>query len=455
MKPDFFLRIGVHAEVEPYALRRGVHDGIIVNANLLEATSGATATMLANVYRRLEAPYFIDPYTHVFSLEPRFLKSERKSTGKVELKATFADLATRYGEPFAGAAGNRRLAPADFADDATVRAAAGAVIGYQYGRIEEAIGADERAGDLLAGWPGRPRFVLAPYFPTGSTGEPDWMGVNARLAEAAVEPATEMGYKGPGVVLCLDRRVLRDEGTLERAIGLYSKVHASGYFLWVSNLREEQASLAELRGLVALVRALAETGRPVCNLHAGFFSMALSTVGLTAYSHGVGYGEHRDVEPATGYGLPPERYYLPLLHSRSRQAEVEDVVKRFGIATVEQFREEICNCPLCQVVVKDSVDQLGSFFEMGPAKYDKKGRARRYSSSESIQRCRYHFLLNRRNERFWLGGADIGEVRRALDRDADRMGAARVNGDLWKHLRDWSTALDEERSDVAPDQAAD
>ena len=68
MIPQFFLRVGTHAETEPYVLRRGVHDGIIVNANLLEATSGATATMVANVHHRLGAPYFIDPYTHVFTI---------------------------------------------------------------------------------------------------------------------------------------------------------------------------------------------------------------------------------------------------------------------------------------------------------------------------------------------------------------------------------------------------
>ena len=442
MPLNFYLRIGTHAEIEPYVLRRGIHDGVIINANLLEATPGATATIVTrlNNPKELGVPYFIDPYTHVFCLHPDYLKSVRKTTGELTVKGTFQSIADNYGEPFKSAVGQRPLEVADFTDDAVVKAVARAVVEYQRTRIRLRIEQDTKISDLLIGWHPEPCYVLAPYFPIDALGmPPEWLDINVRLVEAAAEHA---GDKGVGAVLCLDRSVLQRPDRLSEVLNAYRNLRASSYFVWISSLSEEDASTEELLGLKTAVATLAESGQPVCNLHAGFFSMALSYLGLNLYSHGVGYGERRGIEPATGGGLPPEKFYFPSLHRRLRPTEVEHVIKTLGIDSPEDFGHRVCDCGVCKVVVKDSVDDFKYYGELGPPKYGKDGKVRRYPTQASIERARFHFLLNRARERRKLAGSSLADLIVDLNETGETMEGARVSEEYYQHLERWADVLE-------------
>ena len=443
MPLDFYLRIGTHAEIEPYVMRRGTHEGVIINANLLEATPGATATIVArlNNPNALDVPYFIDPYTHVFCLHPDYLKSVRKTKGGLTVKGTFQSIANHYGEPFKAIVGDRPLEAADFADDAVVRAVARAVVEYQRNRIRLRIEQDPKVSDLLVDWHPEPRFVLASYFPIDALDmSPEWLDVNVRLVEASTEYA---GEGGVGAVLCLDHRVLRRHERLAEILDAYSNMPASSYFVWISTLTEEDASAEELLGLKTIVATLAESGRPVCNLHAGFFSMALSHLGLSLYSHGVGYGERRSIKPATGGGLPPEKFYFPSLHRRLRPTEADDVIKTLGISSPEDFGERVCDCGVCKVIVKDSVDDFKYYAELGPPKYGSNGKVRRYPTRESIERARFHFLLNRARERRNLAKSSLADLVVDLNETGEMMKGANVSNELHRHLGRWAEVLED------------
>ena len=69
-----FMRIGIHNEAEYFQKSRPLYDALIINANLVEATSAACAALIF----RLGKPFLIDPFTHAFSLSPKYLMSKGK-----------------------------------------------------------------------------------------------------------------------------------------------------------------------------------------------------------------------------------------------------------------------------------------------------------------------------------------------------------------------------------------
>ena len=65
-KPQLIIRMGSHAEKD-YILKLGKQfDGIIIGANIVEATAGATASLVG---QKLKIPYYIDPMTYVFGCD--------------------------------------------------------------------------------------------------------------------------------------------------------------------------------------------------------------------------------------------------------------------------------------------------------------------------------------------------------------------------------------------------
>ena len=63
--PELIIRMGSHAEKEYITKLAGFLDGLIVGANLFEATPGATASLLVSVGAK-NTHLFVDPMTYTF-----------------------------------------------------------------------------------------------------------------------------------------------------------------------------------------------------------------------------------------------------------------------------------------------------------------------------------------------------------------------------------------------------
>src|SRR5258708_24225783 len=63
--PRVIVRLGSHAEKEYLLKLAPFIDGIIVGANLFEASPGATASLLLNIAGK-ETKLFVDPMTYAF-----------------------------------------------------------------------------------------------------------------------------------------------------------------------------------------------------------------------------------------------------------------------------------------------------------------------------------------------------------------------------------------------------
>src|SRR5437867_12625013 len=103
--PSVVLRLGSHSEKEYFQKMARFFDGVIIGANLLEATPGATASLSLQL-GRAGVKVYVDPVTHSFGLPLDSLRSVTSSEKKSKkrktegIKRSYRQLADRYGPPF-------------------------------------------------------------------------------------------------------------------------------------------------------------------------------------------------------------------------------------------------------------------------------------------------------------------------------------------------------------------
>jgi hypothetical protein len=133
----------------------------------------------------------------------------------------------------------------------------------------------------------------------------------------------------------------------------------------------------------------------------------MSKFGMSGVSHGVGYGEQKDVVPVIGKSTPTVRYYLRPIHRRLSVPQIERCFNALQITDVSQFYVQICNCVVCKgIVVKD----LSQFSAFGDMHYSTTVSKRLAQTPAAAKRCRYHFLLNRIKERDWVKNTNISDI---------------------------------------------
>jgi hypothetical protein len=143
----------------------------------------------------------------------------------------------------------------------------------------------------------------------------------------------------------------------------------------------------------------------VVNAHGGFFSCALKSFGMTGVSHSFGYGEHRDVKPVLGGGLPPVKYYYPPLRALLIPSEIETILPVIEVKTPHDFHEKVCDCSICRSVISQEIQEFEKFYE-----FKINENRNEVATPEAYDRSRYHYLLARKKEIDWLKTANIDEV---------------------------------------------
>ena len=444
--PAVILRLGSHAEKDYFLKTVESWDGLIVGANLLEAAPGATSTLILKFAgEKHKVPYYIDPMTYAFGTyvengvtrtDLDWIKSDQKIKGEKKkvvrlFKRSYRALAERIGGALQGTiqngAGINTLKPAE------ITQLSQSITQYQLTRVREEFSADPEYKDIADRVP-LPAAVFAPYFYIDPNRADEGLRLFSDCAAAAVQAARETPAHA---VLCTDVSTLSAPNFLEKASSLLKKSGVAAVWLWFSRFQEEAAELHQLNNFRSFVEDLRE-GVGVYNMHGGYFSLALSRFGLNATSHGIGYGEQKDVIPVIGQSTPTVRYYLPDLRRRLGVPQIERAFKSLGVQTPEDFFQKVCNCAICRGVIKTSITQFSAF---GDLHFSSENSKRMAQTPAAAQRCRFHFLLNRIRERDALGGqsaADIAnDCRRAYEKWAKQ---PTVGGDAG-HLLRWETAF--------------
>lgn len=452
--PQVVLRLGTHAEKDYIEKLAALLDGIILGANLLEATPGATSSLLLTLCGAKNAGrYYIDPMTYAFGeLADRqsgkpwkdldWLKSEQLLKGKGKQGKTVRDfkrsyrlLADQLGSPFAAAIANSRaISVSDLSADETIRSVATATTQYQLTRVRAEFEKDDEFKSYASNIPS-PAAVLAPYFFCEQPHRDDWLSANLRLTAATVNAASATPVHA---VVCSDVSALTDKTFMARLARELPATGVTGAWLWFSTLFEDEADVDTLQALRRLVESLAKSKLAVYNMHGGYFSLALSKYGMSGVSHGVGYGEQKDVIPVIGQSVPTVRYYLPALHRRLGVPDIERCFDALGIRTATDFHERVCDCPVCKGIV---VEELRDFSLFGESQPSATSGLRRVQTPAAAKRCRFHYLICRVRERDRIGALSVADIQAMWANSANTWGRQRSLLESAQHLGRWSAAL--------------
>ena len=386
------MRMGTHAEKDYFLFGARGHwfDELFVNSNLLEGTKSATSSIAFRLAQQ-EIGFSIDPITYAFALDPRFMMAESART-PLHLKRTFRSVARKYGIIGEDDSSIKRLREDYFDDPDRLQAFCDCVLAYQLSTVQEALVENEEFIalniDEIA-----PERLFAPYFYV----PPDrgWQEVNERLITASSEIGQRMGRK-VWAVLCLDPQLLEDYAFIEKLGKTYSSLPCEGYVVWLTAFSEQRATQGQINGFIDLLEALksANSVAPVIQFYGGFFSALLRPFGIEGVSHGVGYGEQRDVTPVVGGGLPPAKYYLRAIHE---EISIIDLVRIAQGLTVSQFTERICTCVICTGLLRNGVNALLDAYS-NTERRPYRGGFRDFPTTDVYRMARFHFMQNRHQE---------------------------------------------------------
>ncbi|MFZ3324203.1 MAG: hypothetical protein WA190_17645 [Usitatibacter sp.] len=445
-----FLRLGSHAEKDYFEKAGKGADGIILGANLVESTPGATASLVVKLGGdKMLGSYYIDPMTYAFGeyFDPEtssvrtdlaWIKSlqKDKKTKKTVLrwKKSYFALAAAYGGVFEQAlSSGKAIMPAALSTDALRSQTADAVIKYQLNRLRDEFASDPEYAAFADEIP-PPAALFAPYFYIEPHDADALLTLNIALAKAA----STLGYDVPvHAVLCADLSFLTNAALTARLVSELATSGVKGIWLWFSRFYEEKASAQELDALVDLVRVLADKVE-VYNMHGGFFSLCLSKGGLSGISHGVGYGEQKDVIPIIGQSTPTVRYYLPAPHVRTGIPAIESCFHDLGVDTADKFHATVCGCTICKGVL---AGDLQNFKQFGETHFSMPTSKRLAQTPAAAKRCRFHFLLKRLEERDQVKAGTVASLQASMQAAYDTWAKFPTMKDCTGQLPRWKAAL--------------
>lgn len=416
--------------------------GVVINANMVaHAPAGIAAFLLE---RTKSARYLVDPLTHAFQHDPEVVCDD---DGKP--KPALCSLAEAYGEPFKSTIGRRPLCPGDF-NAANIQSSAEGCASFQKDTIVRYMAENASAKYVDARDLKQPHAIVAPYFYLTARNCESWLGVMAEFAGATRKAAPKSRILGSIVVA---RDVLTEERPMKAIHHAAKASQFDGYLVWIDGLDEQNASKAELRGALRLVRMLrstVEADGDVISLHGGYFSvLAAGNPGhgryFTGVTHGPEFGEFRSVVPVGG-GIPIARYYVPKLHSRVRYREAQRIFSAMGsLESAKRFHDEVCACPECQSVIDGKIENF-VLFGGGTVKNvrRKSGIVRiEFPLAETTLRCLRHYLQRKKLEYEWAGTKSSDDLLAMLEQNAAGYEAT-TGPDAVAHLRQWREVLSEE-----------
>lgn len=439
--PQVILRIGSHAEKEYFEKLAKSLDAIFFGGNLLEITPAATSSLLLNLRAKrggAQLPFYLDPMTYGFGpyIDPETgrqrmdmdaLKSDqaevRGSKKKVRrIKESYRSLAVEFGGSFESAV-NTSAAVDPFILNPTQRdAMCESVVRYQLNRIPDILRGDDFLKEHADGC--APAAVFAPYFYIDQKWADDGITTAVDLCRrtAAMKPAVPVQ-----AIVCASQSLLRSAAPLDRLKKELPATGIAGVWLWFNGFDELEAPLDDLVAFRGLVQSLASKMQ-VFNLHGGYFSLLLTHDGLSGISHGVGYGERKEVAQVIGEAAPTVRYYLPPIWKRIGVPDVQRCFAYLGIKTPADFFSKVCGCTICKGVIGTDLDHFASFGEMHRAKPTSK---RDSQTPAAAKMCRFHFLINRMKERSTVAGLKADQRAKHI---ADRTRDWRLLAPLAAHL---------------------
>ena len=430
-----FIRMGSYVEKTAIERSKDYFDGIVVNANLVESASSATTSFIITTLADKE--YFIDPIPFVFSLHAYHLCSEqidrKTKKSKIAIKRSFDKLSQRYGPMIEKIAGNARLDLNDFSPT-NIKTLAEYVIRYQISRLNDELQGDSKYGVNINKIPA---FVLSPYFPIIDRKLKEWLDINKALIRESKGVARSVNLPLYGVMLLSPAFLDNESDLLTLATGFLNE-DADGYLYWFDNMDEKNLTKSRVIILKRFIEKFQNKNKPIINMYGGYLSALLSKFGLTGVIHGVAYWESKPSKPISGGAAPPVKFYLQPIHERITSDEMALLIDDCGLSSKQAFINNICNCDVCQKVIKDDV--RNSFISTYGETEIKQSKSvmRRQATENSRMLCRMHYLRAKRQEIEYVMGKSTADLKQQLV-DAQAFYADKSDSLSLEYLNNWAS----------------
>jgi hypothetical protein len=367
-KPALFIKISSHSDRNILEAGKGLYDGIFLDASF----SGLSDNTLGILKKK----FIIEPKSYIFALDTKYV--EDSTTGYP--KESLFNMSKIYGSPISNLFNHRPINCQDFRNPNSISGLTRNVLEFQRVKLsrQELLfdddyydkyrdGPDEKLEKKLL-------FCLIPpyFFPNNHNN--GIQGLNLQFVDLAMKEKKD--DEKVFAVIPLNCSFFRNGNSIEKLCDDYLSIDPDGFFLFLNQFSERNASIEILRAIISMVKLLSSSKKPIFKLFGGYFSTLLSQIGLSGFTCGLGHGESRNIF-AIYKGSPPQLYYVPFLHKNFLLKEVPTILRRFS--------EFECRCPECR-----DTDGLGFY-------------------DDEIRRKR-HYLLARKEEidrlsKFGLGKA--------------------------------------------------
>ena len=412
--PIHILRYGTVGDKAHLEKAVNTFDYLAINANSAAFVSGAIAKFIVEkLFAFDNKGYFIDPITYAFQNNIHLLKNKDKV-----LKKSIVKLIGYYGNPASKVYNNIPIQISDFISDQETEAFCIRILGFQYNVIQNYISQEDMSKYLIYNMKSsladieqlHPKFLIAPYFYLDVVNPEfyDWLKINISCVSIARKNANKFGNLPIFAQIVLSKNTLLDKAAIQEIIKAYSSCECDGLTVWIDGLDEHDATFNQLNCFVELLKGF--RGKPVLNMYGGFFSILLTHESINllhGVSHGMEYGESRDVYPVGG-GIPVSKYYLMPLHQRTDFTKAFHLLEHNNVlntslsdwGSTEKYYKEVCKCIQCKKIMGNAMINFLQF--ESDQFYEVKRKSgitrRKKASAETKENCLYHYLLCKKVE---------------------------------------------------------
>ena len=369
------------------------YKGVIINANMVaHAPDGMAAFLLE---RTQTANFIIDPLTHAFQHDIKYIISEREENNQKQVKSSISKLAGEYGEFFSEIVGSKPVTPDDFDDRNKVKDMVTQCIDFQRKKLQTSKSVNAVSKYLSDNETNlNPYALVAPYFYLTEINYKDWLPIMKICWDESsnIQETQEKLF----VAIVISKEILGNEKIIKNISSKFPKT--DGFLVWVDQFDEQLASMYELKNFITLCQELKRNSNEVINLHGGYFSILLTgKLGesvLSGVAHGPEFGEHRSVIPVGG-GIPVARYYTPKLFSRIRYRDAFNIFSKLGwLKNSSSFYDNVCSCEICKGVISHDIEKFTDFGTATSKQIKRRGKvvSIEYPTKETKEICLKHYL---------------------------------------------------------------
>ncbi len=468
-----FLRVSSNKE-KKYCLKAGsFFSGILAKGNFMESSPGLLSSLFIKMASLPQSVgYAIDPVTYVFCMDSsldgsikswqkvnkdkaearlvsdleidagdiekawlRTLKGpkSKRDADKIEiytLRRAYKKLAEKTLGQLKKRIGTRALEPSDFKNNKERMELISNTVQYQENALKERF-SKKKFSEFNNKLPS-PQFIFSPYFPIHH--DDGWFNVMKSIWSDFLN-----FYKGDNGVCVLQCSIEMLDSHGDELKKFFDEIKPKHVALWLDNFGEDKASVDDLVVFGNFVMDLNKLYISVFNLYGGSFSMFLYPFGMSGLVCSSGYGEAKGVDPISG-GLPAAKFYIKSRHTRESVATAYDLLVRADMGeTLENYYKDVCACPICKRGIEQGrIDIIRFYGELGEEVMCKDGVARRFPTSNAMDRCAFHFLFNKLMEYRAIKKLTGSEILEIFKKDIETWNDV-DNGH--GHLQNWYSAL--------------